>query len=178
VSTRATMTRKARGPTLRGVSAEIPTFASLEAARQRQQATLRWLRPLSIVVVVLVLVAGSQAHPHPGTHGKGLAILVALAAFVTGWVGAGRARSAPPSVQAICFGMVILSSAALVWLQPNGPGILGVFVAVGAAAMRGRGRIGAAGAVVALVAVVGAGLATTHRSGLSIALSALGVTAF
>ena len=53
-----------------------------------------------------------------------------------------------------------------------------MFVAVGAAAMRGRGQIGAAGAVVAFVAVVGAGLATSHRSGLSIALSALGVTAF
>ena len=178
MSTRATMTAGVCGPTLRGVSAEIPTFASLESARQRQQATLRWLRPLSIVVVVLVLVAGSQAHPHPGTQGKGLAILVALVAFVVGWIGAGRARTAPPAVQPLCFGMVILSSAALVWLQPNGPGILGVFVAVGAAAMRGRGRIGAAGAVVAFVAVVGAGLATSHRSGLSIALSALGVTAF
>jgi signal transduction histidine kinase len=65
-----------------------------------------------------------------------------------------------------------------VWLQPSGPGILGVFVAVGAAAMRGRGRIGAVGAALAFVAVIGAGLATPHRSGLSIVLSAVGVTAF
>jgi signal transduction histidine kinase len=160
------------------VSAEIPTFASLESARQRQQATLRWLRPLSIVVVALVLVAGSQAHPHPGTHGKGLGILLALAAFAVGWLGAGRMRAAPSAVQTLCFATVILSAAALVWLQPSGPGILGVFVAVGAAAMRGRGRIGAVGAALAFVAVIGAGLATPHRSGLSIVLSAVGVTAF
>jgi signal transduction histidine kinase len=81
-------------------------------------------------------------------------------------------------VQTLCFGTLILCAAALVWLQPNGPGILGVFVAVGAAAMRGRGRIGGAGAAVAFVAVVAAGLATSRRSGLSIVLSAFGVTAF
>jgi signal transduction histidine kinase len=82
------------------------------------------------------------------------------------------------AIQAPLFLALILSTAGLVWLQPNGPGILGVFAAVGVAAMRGRGRLGAIGAAVALVAVVAAGVAVTHRSTLSIMLSALGVTAF
>jgi signal transduction histidine kinase len=73
---------------------------------------------------------------------------------------------------------LILSSAALVWLQPNGPGILGVFVAVATAAMRGSGRIGVAGAAVALVTVVVAGTTVTHRTFLGVALNGLGVTAF
>ncbi len=160
------------------MSSGTPTFASLEAARERQQAAVRWLRPLGAVVVVIVLAAGSQAHPHPGGHGRGLGVLVALIAFVIAWVGAMRTRNAPLALQAPLFLALILSSATLVWLQPNGPGVLGVFVAVGVAAMRGRGPIGAVGALVGLVAVIAAGVAVTHRSLLSITLSALGVTAF
>jgi signal transduction histidine kinase len=156
----------------------MPTFASLDAARGRQQATLRWLRPLGAVVVAVVLVTGSQAHPHPGTSGRGLAIAAMLAVYAVAWVTAMRTRSASAPIQAPLFLALILSSAALVWLQPNGPGILGVFVAVGVAAMRGRGPVGAIGAVVGLVSVVAAGVAVTNRSGLSIVLSALGVTAF
>jgi signal transduction histidine kinase len=161
-----------------GVTAETPTFASLEAARARQQATLRRLRPLGAVIVAIMLVAGSRSHPHPGLHGRGLAVLAALIVFTAAWVSTMRTRAAPPRVQAPLFLVLILSSAALVWLQPNGPGILGVFVAVGVATMRGRGPVGAIGAGVGLVAVVVAGVAVTNRSFLSIALSALGVTAF
>ncbi len=161
-----------------GVTAGTPTFASLEAARERQQATLRRLRPLGAAIVAIMLVTGSRSHPHPGLHGRGLAVLAALIVFTAAWVTTMRARAAPPRLQAPLFLVLILSSAALVWLQPNGPGILGVFVAVGVVTMRGRGRIGAIGAVVGLVAVVVAGVAVTNRSFLSIALSALGVTAF
>ncbi len=178
MSTPAGMTAGAPGPRLRTVSTGMPTFASLDAARERQQETLRWLRPLGLVVIAVVVVAGSQTSPRPGMHGRGLAILATLIVFVLAWVGAMRARHAPPVLQAVMFLMLITSSAALVWLQPNGPGVLGVFAAVGVAAMRGRGRIGAIGAVVGLVGVVAAGLAVRHRSMLSIALSALGVTAF
>jgi signal transduction histidine kinase len=157
---------------------QMPTFASLDAARERERATLRWLRPLGALIVVIVLVAGSQAHPHPGTSGRPLAISAMLAVFAVAWVAAMRTRRAPVAMQVPLFLALILGSAGLVWLQPNGPGILGVFVAVGVAAMRGRGPVGAIGAVVGLVAVVAAGIAVTHRSVLSIVLSALGVTAF
>jgi signal transduction histidine kinase len=160
------------------VATDLPTFASLDAARARQQATLRWLRPLGAAVVVIVVAAGSKAHPHPAGHGRGLAIAVAIAVFAVAWVSAMRLRGARVQVQLPLFLGLILSSAVLVWLQPNGPGILGVFVAVGVAAMRGRGPVGAIGAVVGLIAVVAAGIAVTHRSVLSILLSALGVTAF
>jgi signal transduction histidine kinase len=160
------------------VASEMPTLASLDAARERQRDALRWLRPLGAVIVVIVLVTGARAHPHPAVHGRGLAIGIALAVFAVAWVGAMRSRRSPVSIQMPLFLALTLSSAALVWLQPSGPGILGVFVAVGVAAMRGRGPVGAVGAVVGLVSVVAAGIAVTNRSGLSIVLSALGVTAF
>jgi signal transduction histidine kinase len=160
------------------VTAGTPTFASLEAARARQRTAMRRLRPLGAVIVAIMLVAGSRSHPQPGAHGRGLAILAALAVFTVVWLGTMRARAAAPRVQGPLFLALIVSSAALVWLQPNGPGILGVFVAVATAAMRGSGRIGVAGAGVALVAVVVAGATVTHRTFIGIALNALGVTAF
>jgi signal transduction histidine kinase len=160
------------------VTAETPTFASLDAARERQGTALRRLRPLGAVIVVIMVVAGSRSHPHPATHGRGLAVLAALVVFSIVWVGTMRTRAAAPSVQGPLFLALILSSAALVWLQPNGPGILGVFVAVATAAMRGSGRIGVAGAAVALVTVVVAGATVTHRTFLGVALNGLGVTAF
>jgi signal transduction histidine kinase len=160
------------------VTADTPTFASLEATRERQRTALRRLRPLGAVIVAIMLVAGSRTHPHPATHGRGLAVLAALAVFTVVWLGTMRARVAPPRIQGPLFLALILSSAALVWLQPNGPGILGVFVAVATAAMRGSGRIGVVGAGVALVAVIVAGATVTHRTFIGIALNALGVTAF
>ena len=160
------------------MTAETPTFASLEAARERQRTALRRLRPLGAVIVTIMIVAGSRSHPHPATHGRGLAVLAALVVFSVVWVGTMRARAAAPRVQGPLFLALILSSAALVWLQPNGPGILGVFVAVATAAMRGSARIGVIGALVALVAVVVAGATVTHRTFIGIALNGLGVTAF
>ncbi len=160
------------------MTGETPTFASFEAARVRQQATLGRLRPLGAVIVAIMLLAGWQSHPHPGSHGRGLAVLAALVVFTVAWLGTMRARAAEPRVQGPLFLVLIASSAALVWLQPNGPGILGVFVAVAVAAMRGRGPIGAIGAAVGLVTVVVAGVTLTNRSLLSTALSALGVAAF
>ena len=139
---------------------------------------MRRLRPLGAVIVAIMLVAGSRSHPQPGAHGRGLAILAALAAFTVAWLVTMRARTAAPRIQAPLFLALILSSAALVYLQPNGPGILGVFVAVATAAMRGSGRIGVIGAGVALVAVIVAGATVTHRTFIGIALNALGVTAF
>jgi signal transduction histidine kinase len=160
------------------VTAETPTFASLEAARAQQRTALRRLRPLGIAIVAVMLVAGSRSHPQPGMHGRGLAIGVALLVFALAWLCIMRLRVAAPRVQAPLFLLLIATSAALVWLQPEGPGILGVFVAVAVGTMRGSGRIGVVGAAVALVAVVAAGIVVTHRTFLGISLNALGVAAF
>jgi len=160
------------------VTAETPTFSSLEAARARQRTALRRLRPLGLAIVAVMVVAGARSHPQPGAQGRGLAIAAALVVFTLSWLVIMRLRVAAPRVQASLFLVLIASSAVLVWLQPNGPGILGVFVAVAVGAMRGSGRIGVTGAVGALIAVVVAGAVVTHRTFIGIALNALGVTAF
>jgi signal transduction histidine kinase len=155
-----------------------PTLASLAHARARQQATLRILRPLAVGVVLLVGVAGSRTEPRPGLSGDRLGILLALVGFALGAVGVIRSRHANAAVQASFFVVLVLSAATLAWLQPNGPGFVGVFVAVGAMAMRVRGSLGLVVAVVAVGALAAAHALSGERSLTSILLSEFGVVAF
>jgi signal transduction histidine kinase len=172
--------REPRRPAyLSTVSVErTPTLASLAQARARQRATLRILRPLSAAVVLLVGVAGSQSQPRPGLEGERLGILLALAGLAAGAAGLGLAREARDEAQAPFFVVLVLSAATLVWLQPNGPGFIGVFVAVGAAAMRLRGSLAIAVAAVAVAALAGAHALSGEHSLASILLAEFGVLAF
>lgn len=175
------MTGAPRPPTVSGVdppAAATPAFASLDRARARQQAALRWLRPVGFAVAAVVLIAGSAAHPHPGVHGDRLGVLLALIGFAIGTAGVIRPQQASAAAQAPFFALLIASSATLVWLQPTGLGFLGIFVAVSTAATRMRGRIGAATAAAAVACLAVAGAAASHRSAASILSIELGVIAF
>jgi signal transduction histidine kinase len=180
ISDREAMTAAVRAPTLRRMSVEdaTPTLASLEHARRRQLATLGLMRPLGLAMVVLVEVAGSRTEPRPGLTGERGAILLALIGVAVGVVGVIRGRRARPAVQVPFYAALVLSSATLVLLQPHGPGFLGVFVAVSAAALRIGGRLGVAVAGLALVALAVAGSLADGRSATSVALNELGVVAF
>jgi signal transduction histidine kinase len=155
-----------------------PTLASLAQARARQQATLRILRPLAFAVVLLVAVAGSRAEPKPGLGGDRLAVLLGLVAFAVGVAGMVLARGRSAKIQAPFFVLLVLSAATLVWLQPNGPGYIGVFVAVGAATMRASGWVGPAITALALGALAVAHALGAERSLTAILLSELGILAF
>jgi signal transduction histidine kinase len=168
-------------PTLLSMSAETPTFASLERARARQHATLLLFRPLAVLVVVLVMIAGARTQPRPGISGEHLGVLLALIGFAA-VAGATASRRAPAAVQVPIlvplFALLLASSAVLVWLQPDGLGLVGVFVAVSAAGLRLPGRGGAALVVGALVASAVAATLAEHHSVTAVVLNELGVAAF
>jgi len=182
VSTRAAMTRR---PVLAYACAAMtdapatPSLAVMQRARARQDATRRLLRPLGAAVVVAVFIAAANTQPTPGTQGRGLGVLLALVGFVAGMVGGVLSRGRLPVALTTAFFVVLVaSSAALVWLQPNGPGYLGCFVAVSAAVMRLPGRAGVAIGVMSLVGL-GLALGLTHdRSVTGALLTDLGVIAF
>jgi signal transduction histidine kinase len=155
-------------------------FAPLEQARRRQEATRRLLRTLALAVVVVVIAGGSSVHPHPGLSGDRLGVLIALVGFVVGWLGTtgvGRGHRRPARV-AGPLAVLIVSSSALVWLQPSGPGFLGAFVAVAMGAMLLRGSLRYALGALAFVGLALAGVLASHRALSSVALSELGVMAF
>jgi signal transduction histidine kinase len=155
-----------------------PTVASLASTRKREQATLRILRPLAFGVVLLVAVAGSRVEPRPGLGGDRLGILLALVGFVLSSIGIVRTRGAAAVVQLPFFVALVLSGATLVWLQPNGPGYVVVFIAVGAAAMRLPGSVGMAVAALAIGSVAAAHLLSDEHSLTSLLLAEFGLIAF
>jgi len=123
-------------------------------------ATYRWMRPLAVFVIGFVVIAAFQTHPAPGAHGRHLAVSLALVVFAAGTVAIVRFQRAPTKAQLPLLIVVVLSAAALVGLQPNGPGFLGVFPAVSAAALRLPAPFGAA-----VVGIAGAAMAVAWASG-------------
>jgi len=168
-----------RRPSVSSVGPQAaPTLASLEHARLRQARTLRSLRILGLALVVLIEVTGFLTNPRPGLSGDRLVILAGLVGIAVGPLGLryppGRARSAP----VVFVGLLVSASVALVWLQPKGPGFLGVFLAVVAAALFFPVRVGAAVVVVAFVAQAVVGAFAGGRSVASVASEELGALAF
>lgn len=154
------------------------TVASLEQTRARQRRMLNLMRPLGFVALALVEITGVQAHPRPGLTGERLGILIALVGVAAGVVGVMRTDRRSAAAQAPFFAALVLSSAALVALQPKGPAILGAFIAVAAAAMRVPGRPGVAIVVLALVALPVAEIVGKDKSVYGAALQELGIVAF
>jgi signal transduction histidine kinase len=138
----------------------------------------RWMRPLAVVVVAFVVTAAFNTRPVPGLHGHHLAISAALAVFAIGTVTLIRAPGAPATPLSALLVAVILSAALLVGLQTNGPGFLGVFPAVSAAALRLPARSSIAVAVVAVVALALAWASHGNHPVTGVALNEIGVAAF
>jgi signal transduction histidine kinase len=141
------------------------------------------LRLLGYAVIAVVTAGAVSVHPQPGLSGERLGVLIALSGFVIGWLGtvaSGRAAPASrlPALLPASLATLIVSSAALVWVQPNGPGFLGAFMAVGVAAMQVRGASRYALVALALVALPVAGALASRRALTPTVLSDLGVAAF
>jgi signal transduction histidine kinase len=160
------------------VSAEpvtTPTLAELSASRAQQAAVVRWLQPLAGVVLVVVVWGVFHAHPGPGSAGRGLAVSLVLAGFVLG----GLASFLRPGAAHLTGVVVLLAaSAALMWLQPDGVGIAGIFVGLTRLAplLRGHRSVPLIVVALAFVAVIVAGAG--HGSVTSALLSAITLGAF
>ena len=171
------MTTGPRPHTLCGDMA-TPPLASLEQERARQYATLRMLRPLGVGIVALVVVSGFRSQPHPAAQGRGLGVLLALIGFAVGVLAAVRGPWLPASLRAPLFGVLVGCSVTLAWLQPDGPGFLGCYVAVAAATMRLPEREGTAVFVAALAGLTAAAAIAWDRSLTGVLLNDSGVIAF
>jgi signal transduction histidine kinase len=132
--------------------ASSPSLAALRRARAHQDAALRrsrllW-RPLFLAIV---FVNSFRAHPAPSLHGAGLTISIALGGLTVGAIGVGGPYQPPERVRHAFLGLLFLSAAMLVGLQPAGPGYVGLVVAVAVAAQLVRGPRGVVLAVIAVV---------------------------
>ena len=121
----------------------LPTLAALRHARAGREALLRRVLPIGFGGLIIVVVATSQTKPHAGLHGAGLGVSLALAGFALATVGAITSllrRQSAPWILVTALSLLMVSSAVLVWLQPNGAGAVGLLLAVGISARIVPGR--------------------------------------
>jgi signal transduction histidine kinase len=123
----------AAGPYISFVNPDPVATASLAALRQtrsRQEKFLRRLRYVGPVVLILVTASAFRTHPAPGLAGRGLVISVGLGAFAAGGLSALATRDRPGPVHVASLLVLLAGSAALMWLQPAGVAIIGIFTGV------------------------------------------------
>ncbi|MEV4262779.1 histidine kinase [Kribbella sp. NPDC049584] len=106
------------------------TLTALRHARTHHARTWLWLRLVGPVIVVLQVIMVCRTAPGPGLHGVGLVVLLAIVAFVIGASGAFLARNRSSRVRWLPIAVLFGASVVLLRLQPSGPGVLGLFVAV------------------------------------------------
>jgi signal transduction histidine kinase len=101
-------------------------LAALRRTRAQQEAALRWLRrlapPLFVVVAVVVFTPGRN----PGPASRDVGTAIAVAGLALGGVSALKVRHRRTAVRLVFAVMLLASSAALMRLQPDGPGLAGL----------------------------------------------------
>ena len=154
---------------------------------------VRWLRPLAPLVLAVVVWGALHAGPGPGATGRGLVVSCALGGVIAGGLGSlftlRRADRAllpgrdhvpgwdqvlswvrlPGWAHAACVALLICSSAVLVYLQPDGVAVAGIFVGLSLLAPRLRGPLSVPLTVGSLL-LLGTVTALAHRSSLTTAL--------
>lgn len=140
-------------------------------AAQRLHRQREILRPLGLLVIVAVAIGAINGHPAPAVHGRGLAVVAALAVFAAALAFAVRARflAQPMPAQATVIAAMGAAGVALVALQPRGATEL----AAGAAVWMAVARLPlAAGAGLATATTLGLGLAESLAGGSAAAVAA------
>ena len=124
-------------------------------------AALRWTLPLAVVALGVLVAVTLRAHPAPGFRGKGLAVTLALTAFVAALLLFERIPPAAARAKVLMVLAMIGAAAALVAVQPDGPGFLFMYPPVAAASFRFPRPQAVAAAGVAMGAMaLAAGLGT------------------
>ncbi|HEX6450179.1 MAG TPA: histidine kinase [Trebonia sp.] len=119
---------------------EPPALAALRRSRAERAAVLRRrARPIVLAVVVILGVTVATSRPRPGLHGTSLGITLAGCCLLASTIvalrfsgpmwGVPRQGIAPPAYYPV-FALLVGSSVALGLLQPQGPGAVGLYIAV------------------------------------------------
>jgi signal transduction histidine kinase len=145
-----------------------PTLAAVRLARAQRDAMVRRLRPVGLITVGVALFLATRKQPGPGLHGDSLGVLLAMIGIAAGGLVALNMTRSARLLSLVPFGVLLVASAALIWLQPDGgAGGFGFFVA-GVGMLRlmpgRRGQVIAASGLAAacLVLVVAATAAHLH----------------
>jgi signal transduction histidine kinase len=161
-----------------GVSSKAAAgISELERARGREQATYLSIRVLAVAAIAFVVITSFQARPAPGGHGEALGVAAALTVFCGTTIAAMWLTQASPAMRLPLLLLAVVSAAALIALQANGAAFLGVFPAVGLAALILPARLSAGVAGVAVGVVSAAWLSNGRTPIAGIVLNDFGILA-
>jgi signal transduction histidine kinase len=168
-------------PNVAGMSSH-PTasvaLATLRRARAQQEATHRWMRRLVPPLFVVVAVAVFSSGRNPGLAGRDVAAVLAVGGFALGALGALTARYRRAAVRIIFAVTLLASSAALVRLQPDGPGLAGLLAGLVLLAPRVPDRFPVALSIAGITGLVAVAVAVSHDSPALALLSAIAIVGF
>jgi signal transduction histidine kinase len=172
--------RSAR-PNVAGVSADPAAnvaLATLRRARAQQEAAHRWMRrlvPPLFVVVALVVFTSSR---NPGLATRDVATAMAVAGFALGGLGALRPRYRRAAVRVIFAVMLLVSSAALLRLRPDGPGLAGLLAGLVLLPPRLPERFPITATIAGIACLAALVVAVSHDSPTAALLSAIAIVGF
>jgi signal transduction histidine kinase len=155
-----------------------PALARLRRARAQQEATHRWMRRLAPPIFAVVAVVVFTSGRNPGLPGHDMAAVLAVGGVVLGALGALTARYRRAAVRIIFAVMLLASSAALVRLQPDGPGLAGLLAGLVLLAPRVPDRFPIALSIAGVMCLAAAAVAVSHDSPTAALLSAIAIVGF
>jgi signal transduction histidine kinase len=136
---------------------------------------MRRLAPPLFVVVAAVTFSSGR---NPGVAGGDVAAVLAVGGFALGALGALTARYRRAAVRIIFAVMLLASSAALVRLQPDGPGLAGLLAGLVLLAPRVPDRFPIALSIAGITCLVAVAVAVSHDSPALALLSAIAIVGF
>jgi signal transduction histidine kinase len=158
--------------------ASSPALAALRRARSQQEAALRWSRrlvpPLFVVVVAVTFTSGR----HPGIPGRDVAAVLAVGGFALGALGAMTARHRRTAIRIVFAVLLVASSALLMGLQPDGPGLAGLVAGLVLLAPRVPDRFPVALSIIGITGLAAVAVVISHGSPALALLSAIAIVGF
>ncbi len=153
-------------------------LATLSAWRAQRETVVRWLRRLVPLLMAVVIWAALNTRPRPGLGHDHLAVSVALAAFVAAGLGVLATVRRPGTVHYTLVAVLSVASVVLAWVQPDGAGVAGIFLALSLLAPLVRAHGSVPLAVLGLVVLAVMVSAAHHGSVVTALLDAIMIGAF
>jgi signal transduction histidine kinase len=153
-------------------------LATLRRARAQQGATYRWLRrlvpPAFVVVALVVFTSGRK----PGFADRDVAAVLAVGGFALSVVGVLTARYRRAAIRIVFALALVASSAALMGLQPGGPGLAGLLAGIVLLVPRVPDRFPIALSIAVITCLAAVAVAASHSSPALALLSAIAIVGF
>ena len=155
-----------------------PALTTLRRARAQQETALRWMRRLAPPLFVVVVAVTFSSGRNPGIPGRDVVAVLAVGGFALGALGALTARYRRVAVRIVFAVVLVASSALLMGLQPDGPGLAGLLAGIVLLAPRVPDRFPIALSIVGITCLAAVAVAVSHDSPTLALLSAIAIVGF